>query len=172
VKISHDVSFDLTLSLPAKEAIAFVQDAQASLAKADFVARLTVEPLAAQSVVRAYLPVNAALFGQQELPFESVLVPGERGASLRALPLSNAGPAWAEVSGEAKVTPSVGGSRVHYRFDVTIHLKLPEIEHWGGRALSTMIRYTANRVLERVTAELPAAIQAAALEAEAAYARV
>ncbi len=172
MKISHDVSFDLTLSLPVKEAIAFVQDAETSLAKADFVTKLTVEPLGEKSVVRAFLPVNAALFGQQALPFKSVLVPGERGASLQALPLLDAGPAWAEISGEAEVTPSVGGSRVHYRFDVTIHLKLPDVEHWGGRALSTMIRYTASRVLERVTSDFPAAIQAAALEAEAAYARV
>jgi hypothetical protein len=116
--------------------------------------------------------VNAAFLGQRALPFESELVVTEAGARLVGRPLDPDGPGWAEVDGEAEVSARAaggrtGGARVRYRFDVRVHLRLPEPERWGGRALLHMIEFTARAVLERVTAQFPAAIEAAAVEAEA-----
>lgn len=168
--LHHQVVFDLELALPRAEALAFVRDVPRSLARATFLEALTVVP-GAPDVVRAALPVNAAFLGQRSLPFESELVVTDGGARLIGRPIDPDGPGWAEVDGEAEVAaraPGVGGARVRYRFDVRVHLRLPEPERWGGRALLHMIEFTARSVLERVTAQFPAAIQAAATEAEAA----
>ena len=79
-------------------------------------------------------------------------------------------PGWAEVAGVATVYPRPKGSHVEYRFDITIHLRLPKAEKWGGQALTKMIEFTANKVLEKVTSQFPSAVQQAAKEVEAAYA--
>ena len=129
----------------------------------------TTDETTDETTVRARIPVNAALFGQQELAFESRLLPTPRGAVLRSVPLEHLRPGWAEVAGEAEVRPHPGGSHVSYRFDIAIHLHLPEPERWGGRALLKMIHFTAERVLESITAEFPGAVQAAAREVEASY---
>ena len=171
--LQHQVEFDLELALTRAEALAFVRDVPRSLARATFLEALTVVP-GDPELVRAALPVNAAFLGQRSLPFESELVVTDAGARLIGRSLDPEGPGWAEVDGEAEVAslPSVGrsgaGARVRYRFDVRVHLRLPEPERWGGRALMHMIEFTARSVLERVTAQFPAAIQAAASEAEAA----
>ena len=166
MNLSHAVTFTFDLSLPPAAATRFVRDVPLSLSKADFIENLQV----ADNVVTAHLPVNAALFGQQRLEFSSRLHPTERGARLEALHLDTDAPGWAEVAGEAQVDSAPGGSAVEYRFDITIHLKLPTPEKWGGKALVKMIEFTAQRVLENITANFPVAVQAAAQEAEAAYA--
>lgn len=169
MELSHHITFTFDLALDETHAIDFVQDVARSLSKADFLEDLLVEA-APEPRVYAAIPVNAALFGQQRLPFESVLVPTSRGAHLRPLPLVDVRPGWAEVAGQAEVTAVPGGSRVTYAFDIAIHLEVPEPEKWGGRALLKMIEYTAGKVLERVCAKFPPAVQAAAREVEAAWA--
>lgn len=169
VTLSHKVSFEVTLKLPPVAAVAFVRDAEASLARADFIENLELAPDPPLMVVRAHLPVNASLFGQQRLEFRSRLHPTPQGARLEALPLETREPGWAEISGEAEVAPTPQGSSVTYHFNVTIHLRLPKAEKWGTRALSKMIEYTAKRVLENISARFPAAIQEAAREVEASY---
>jgi hypothetical protein len=103
------VAFDLDLTLPTADALAFVRDVPRSLAHADFLRSLRVEG-ADPVVVVAELPVNAALFGQRLLPFRSELVPTPRGARLIGLPLEHDGPGWAQVDGEAEVEPSSTGA--------------------------------------------------------------
>lgn len=184
MKITHSVQFDFDLILKQQDAIDFVRDAQVSLSKAPFINDLQTrrwselqvdaqetsagEPTEA-SLVSARIPVNAALFGQQELVFQSLLIPTSRGALLESLPLHDHKPGWAEVAGEAEVRPHPRGSQVTYRFDITIHLHLPEPEKWGGRALIKMIEYTAQRVLQNITSQFPGAVQTAAREVEAVY---
>ena len=186
MKITHSVGFDFALSLNKGAAVDFVRDAEASLSKVTFIQHLEAFPSVAtlegppesargldettsETTVRARIPVNAALFGQQELAFQSLLLPTPRGAVLRSVPLKHLRPGWAEVAGEAEVRPHPGGSHVSYHFDITIHLHLPEPERWGGRALLKMIHFTAERVLSAITAEFPGAVQAAAREVEASY---
>lgn len=169
MQLSHRIAFTFDLALAPADAIRFVRDVQGSLSHADFLQDLSVES-APEPRVYAAIPVNAALFGQQRLPFESVLVPTQRGARLRPLPLVGVGPGWAEVAGLASVASVAGGSRVSYAFDIAIHVELPEPEQWGGRALLKMIEFTAGKVLERVCAKFPEAVKAAAREVEAAYA--
>ena len=172
MKITHSVRFDFALSLNRGAAVDFVRDVRTSLSKVTFMRDLETSGDTDGEEgerVRARIPVNAALFGQQELAFESRLLPTPRGAVLRSVPLETLRPGWAEVSGEAEVRPHPGGSHVSYRFDIAIHLHLPEPERWGGRALLKMIHFTAERVLEAIIAEFPGAVQAAAHEVEASY---
>jgi hypothetical protein len=167
VTLDHQVAFDLDLNLPPSDALAFVRDVPRSLAHADFLRSLRVDghdPV----VVAAELPVNAALFGQRLLPFRSRLETTVAGARLVGLPLEHDGPGWAVVDGEAEVAPEGSRARVRYRFHVRVHLRLPEAERWGGRALLRMIEYTAQTVLERVTAAFPHALELAARDAEGA----
>jgi hypothetical protein len=169
VTLDHRVDFDLDLALAPADALEFVRDVPRSLAHADFLRSLRLEghdPV----VVAAELPVNAALFGQRLLPFRSELVATPHGARLIGLRLEHDGPGWAQVDGDAEVAPAAGGARVHYSFHVQVHLSLPEAERWGGQALLRMIEYTAQTVLERVTAAFPRALDAAARDAERATA--
>lgn len=168
--LDHQVAFEIELTLPTAEALAFVRDVPRSLAHADFLRSLRVEG-ADPVVVVAELPVNAALFGQRLLPFRSELVPTPRGARLIGLPLEHDGPGWAQVDGEAEVEAAPTGARVRYGFHVRVHLRLPEAERWGGQALLRMIEYTAQTVLERVTAAFPKALDRSARDAERAAAR-
>lgn len=157
------LDLDMTLS----DAIAFVRDVPRSLSHAGFLRDLQVlagEP----ATVAASLPVNAAFFGQHEVPFRSELHETDAGARLVPRTLTPEGPGWAEVSGEVVVQPVGMLSRVHYTFAITIHLALPTAERWGGHALRTMIRFTAATVLEGVTARFPEAVRAAARESIAA----
>ena len=173
MKITHAVHFAFDLSLAQREAVAFVQDAQQSLSKASFIRNLEVSQASAgEQRVEASIPINAALFGQHDLSFESVLVPNARGARLEPRTPNTPKMGWAEVAGDAEVRPLPSGSHVEYHFDITIHLDLPQPEKWGGQALTKMIHFTAQRVLEGVAAEFPKAVQDAAAETEAAYSRV
>lgn len=169
----HAVRFELEVALPPAAALAFVRDVPTSLANADFLRDLAVGPPDGDGigVVTATLPVNAALFGQRDLPFRSRLHRTPDGARLEGLPLDVAGPGWAQVSGTAAVTPAGTGSRLTYAFDVRVHVALPEPERWGGQALTKMIAYTASTVLARVTDAFPVAVATAAEAAAEAAAR-
>jgi len=168
VDLTHEVSFVLDLDLPSEAGRSFVRDVPRSLSQATFLADLQVVE-GTPKIVTATLPVNAALFGQRELPFRSELTYTDDGARLTGLPLAPEGPGWAEVSGDARVLRAERGCRVEYRFCITIHLALPAPEKWGGRALLSMIEFTARSVLQGVMASFPAAVRAAAREVEAAW---
>jgi len=162
VEIRHEVRFALALDMSPAEATAFARDVPRTLRHADFLADLQVVA-GEQPVVSAAIPVSAAMFGQRELPFRSVLVPTPSGARLEATPLEPDGPGWALVSGEARVSPlGAGRSRIDYAFDITVHLRLPPAERWGERALTRMIEFTARTVLSQVAGELPRAVARAA----------
>jgi hypothetical protein len=164
VTFDHAVRFELVVGLPFDEALAFVRDVPGSLAQAHFLRDLTVEPPRGTEPgsVTATLPVNAALFGQRDLPFRSRLHLTPAGARLEGLPLDPLGPGWAQVSGSASVSPAPGGSHLAYAFDIRVHVALPEPERWGSKALTRMIAFTASTVLTRVTDAIPAAVAAAA----------
>jgi hypothetical protein len=162
--LEHEIAFAFDLPLSAEEAVAFVRDVPRSLAYADFI-RSLAHDAGPPAVVAAELPVNAALFGQRLLPFRSELRLRDDGAELVGLPLDHDGPGWAQVDGVARVETRGSAARVGYTFRIRVHLTLPEAERWGGHALLRMIRYTAQTVLERVTADFPAAIERAAREA-------
>ena len=166
----HAVRFELDVGLPPDEALAFVRDVPGSLARAHFLRDLTFEVCegGGVGVVTATLPVNAALFGQRDLPFRSLLHETPDGARLEGLPLDVPGPGWAQVSGAVCVRPAPHGSRLAYAFDIRVHVALPEPERWGGVALTRMIAYTASTVLTRVTDALPAAVADAAEACRAA----
>jgi hypothetical protein len=163
VRLTRQVAFDVPSTLDRATAVAFVRDPARSLSHADFLAELRH---AEDGTVAAELPVNAALFGQQRLRFRSRLETTPTGARLEGLALDEV-PGWARVSGEARVVPHPGGSRLDYRFDIEIHLALPEPERWGGRALVRMIEVTADRVLQRVCERFPESVRAAARAFEA-----
>ncbi len=173
MQISHKVPFEFELNLSKENAIAFVRDVEKSLSKADFIRDLYryTETDLGHDYVTANIPINAAMFGQQKLAFQSLLIPTENGARLQALPLEIPTAGWAEVSGEAVVlnSPTDTSSLVRYDFDITIHLQLPKPEKWGGRALLKMIEFTAQQVLSKVAEEFPRSVQAAAKEVEAAH---
>lgn len=166
MRLTRHVAFDVPSTLDRSTAVAFVRDAARSLSHADFLTSLQQDE---GGLVAAELPVNAALFGQQRLRFRSRLEATPAGARLAGLELDDA-PGWARVSGEARVVPLPSGSRLDYRFDIEIHLKLPEPERWGGRALVKMIEVTADQVLRRVCERFPDAVRAAARAYEATVA--
>jgi hypothetical protein len=165
MQLTHTVDFTFSLALSQAAAVEFVRDAKHSLSKASFIENLEQH----EGIVTASLPVNAALFGQQVLHFRSRVLPTPKGARLEPLPLETDQVGWAEVAGEASVKPLPQGSQVTYHFDITIHLRLPKAEKWGGKALTRMIEFTAKHVLETITSGFPVAVQAAAKEVEQAY---
>lgn len=160
----HAVRFELDVALDRDEALEFARDVRASLSRARFLRDLTVLPPQGGGVgtVTATLPVNAALFGQRDLPFRSRLHHTPAGAVLEGLPIDAPGPGWAQVSGSVDVTKGVRGSHLTYAFDIRVHVALPEPERWGGQALTKMIAYTASTVLARVMDAFPAAVEEAA----------
>lgn len=162
----HAVRFELDVDLDHAAAVEFVRDVGASLARASFLRDLEVGPPdgSGAALVAATLPVNAALFGQRDLPFRSRLHHVQGGARLEGLDLEVDGPGWARVSGDVAVTRVEGRARLSYAFDITVHVALPEPERWGGQALTRMIAFTATTVLRRVTDAFPAAIAEAAAD--------
>jgi len=161
VDLSHEIRFALNVDLPREKAVAFVRDVPRSLRLADFLAELQVLT-SAPPVVSAAIPVSAALFGQRELPFRSELHHTATGARLVPVAFHYDGPGWADVAGEAAVSPAPEGSVLEYQFHITVHVRLPESDHWGAQALVKMIGYTARTVLHKVMSRLPAAVAAAA----------
>ncbi len=168
MKIEHSILFNIELSLSQQDAISFVQSIEHSLSKVTFMSNLQLlhENTLGNDYIRASILINAAMFGQHELDFQSLLIPTTKGARLQALPFDTPKAGWAEVTGEAVVSVLPKGSAVNYDFDITIHLNLPKPERWGGRALLKMVEFTAQRVLEHIAEEFPKAVQAAASEFE------
>ena len=162
MQIHRQVVFEVPSSLDCAAAVAFVRDVEQSLSQADFLEALQQDG----DQVGASLPVNAALFGQHKLRFRSRLSPTPSGGRLEGLDLDDV-PGWARVSGEADVVPTPGGCRLDYRFEIEIHLAVPEAERWGGRALLKMIEVTADRTLARVAERFPDAVRSAARAYEA-----
>ena len=169
MELSHEIDFTFELALDRALAIAFVRDVALSLSHAKFLEDIDVRS-GSPSSVSAAIPVNAALLGKRRLAFESVFEPTPRGAVLSGKPLSDHPLGHAVVSGEAIVTTLPHCSRVDYHFVITVHLDLPEPEKWGGRALLKMVEFTADRMLERVVAQFPVAIERAAKTFEATMA--
>lgn len=169
MQLSHEIDFTFELGLDRVLATDFVQDVALSLSYAGFLDDVEVSG-ATSGTVAAAIPVNAALLGQRRLPFLSFFETTPRGAILRGQPLPDQQPGYAVVSGEARVSALPTGSLVEYRFVITVLLDLPEPNKWGGRALLKMIEYTADRMLERVAAQFPEAIERAAKAFEATMA--
>lgn len=159
--LSHEIRFSLPVELPRARAVSFVRDVPRSLRMADFLSELQVIA-ATPPIVSAAIPVSAALFGQRELPFKSQLHQTESGARLVPVDLAFDGPGWADVAGEAHVVATGATSRLDYTFNITVHVRLPDSDHWGAQALKKMIEYTARTVLLKVMNRLPAAVAAAA----------
>lgn len=166
MRLVRHVEFDVFSTLGRATAVSFVRDVRRSLSHAEFLEQLESDD---EGIVTAQLPVNAALFGQQKLRFHSRLVPTPTGGVLEGLELDDV-PGWARVSGQAVVAAEPGGSRLRYRFEIEIHLALPEAERWGGRALVKMIEVTADQVLRRIGERFPDAVESAARAYEATVA--
>ncbi|CAN5516499.1 DUF3809 domain-containing protein [soil metagenome] len=172
MKVHHQLKTTLDLPLAPREALAFVQNVQVSLRRVRFMQGLRVVPAGdrgSRARVRANVPVVVPLIGPYQLEFESALESTPRGARLHALPPADGGKkGWAEVSGEAEVSPLPSGSRLAYALDITVHVTLPEPEGWGGRALLKMVEVTAQKVVADITQDFPEAVGKAALELERA----
>ena len=168
MKIEHSIPFDIDISLNQQDAISFVQSVEHSLSKATFINNLQLlhEDTLGHDYIQASIPINAAMFGQHQLDFQSLLIPLANGARLQALPFDTPKASWAEVTGKAIVNALPKGSTVHYDFDIIIHLNLPKPERWGGKALLKMIEFTAQQVLKHIAEDFPRAIQTAASKFE------
>lgn len=162
MRLTESLSFSFGSELSEAAALSFVRDVERSLTGANLLAGVQLlpgEPLR----LSAHLPVNTPLFGRRELPFVSEVHLTERGAALVPAELAYEGRGWAEVGGEATVEPTAtGGSQLSYALVLTIHLDLPDADHWGTRALTKMIELTAGTVLRQLSERLPASVEAAA----------
>jgi len=165
MRLYRTVRFDVPTTLSTDMARIFIRDVAGSLKHAAFLEDVTVR----NQVVSANLPINAALFGQQRLRFESIITETEQGARLEGLSLNDK-PGWASVGGSAWVQSTPAGNSLAYTFEIDIHLTLPTATRWGGRALMKMIEVTADRVLENVCEAFPAALTNAARAYEASLA--
>jgi hypothetical protein len=130
-------------------ALAFVRDIPTSLCRVGFIRQVVVT----DGVLRAALAVPAPMVGEQLVDFISHIEHTPQGARLLAQELG--GNAWAEVWGEAKVSPSATGADINYDLRVVAHLKLPLPEHWGGRTFVKMAETAAAQMLPKVAAEFP-----------------
>lgn len=110
MRFEHASSFQLSLALDALEALEFVRDVPRSLRYAEFITDLRLQP-GDPALISAALPVNAALFGRQELPFSSELRHRTSGASLRPIQLATSRRGWAEPKTmEATLTMVIGSA--------------------------------------------------------------
>ena len=156
MKLEVERRFGFTYPGSAVEATAFVQDVQRSLSKVAFIKNLRIE----DHDVFADLGVDVPFLGEQRIDFHSRLEPQPDGAKLIAQPGS--GKAWAEVAGQARVTPDGGGrSSIQYALQIAVYLSLPVGESWGGRAFEKMAEATAARAIERMTEQFPEGVRAA-----------
>jgi carbon monoxide dehydrogenase subunit G len=149
VKLEVTRSFTIPHPGTVDEATAYLCDVNKSLSRVSFIRDLRVEG----DQVFADLVVDVPVLGEQRLDFHSQLEPVANGANLIALPKQ--GRAWAEVSGEGRVTPNMPGSSIAYTLRITAHLEMPAAEKWGGRAFEKMARATASSAIERMTLEFP-----------------
>ncbi|WP_034343520.1 DUF3809 domain-containing protein [Deinococcus misasensis] len=134
------------------DALNFIQDPHQSLAKVKFIRDLHI----VDGKVRAKFAVNVPMLGEQLIPFQSIIHPTEKGATLEATPLDKA--AWAEVSGTAHLE----GQDMTYELHVTVHFEIPEAQKWGGNAFLKMVEATAKQTLDKVSKEFPKALKDAA----------
>lgn len=149
--IASQQQFELTHPQGHAAALAFVRDAGQSLGQVHFLRDLR----ATDTQVSGELVVAVPLIGTVDLPFVSDILPTEQGAVLRPHTLDER--AWVAVSGKARVVEA----HMHFEFDFVGHLATPSGEHWGSAAFEKMVQAAAQRTLERVAAELPAAVAAA-----------
>lgn len=154
MKLEVEREFGFSYPGSITEAITFVQDVQRSLERVAFIKNLKVEG----SEVFADLGVDVPFIGEQRIDFHSRLEPQPDGATLIALPGS--GRAWAQVAGQARVTPDGARSSIHYALRIAVHLELPVGESWGGRAFEKMAEATAARAIERMTEQFPQGVRA------------
>ncbi len=136
------------------QATAYLRDVNKSLSKVSFIRDLRVEG----DDIFADLVVDVPVLGEQRLDFHSRLEHVPNGANLIALPKE--GRAWAEVSGEGRITAATNGSSIAYTLSITAHLEMPTAEKWGGRAFEKMARATASSAIERMTLEFPKGVKA------------
>ena len=161
MKLEVEREFVLAHPGTSKQAIAFVQNVPVSLAHVPFIRNLRLEG----SDVFADLRIDAPIIGEQHLDFHSRLETTEDGA--RLISLERSGKAWAEVGGQAHVTPerldslNSANSSIRYRLRIVIHLELPVTDRWGGRAFEKMVHATAQRSIERLSLEFPEGVLAA-----------
>ena len=164
MKLEVEREFVLAFPGSSAEAIAFVQNVPVSLAHVSFIQNLRLEG----SDVLADLCIDAPIIGEQHLDFHSRLETTDDGARLVAL--ERTGKAWAEVAGQAHVTPDSldsldsldsATSSIRYQLRIVIHLQLPVADRWGGRAFEKMAHATAQRSVERLSLEFPQGVLAA-----------
>jgi carbon monoxide dehydrogenase subunit G len=155
VKLEVDREFVLAYPGSVVQAVAFVQNVPVSLAHVSFIRNLRLEG----SDIFADLRIDAPIIGEQLLDFHSRLEPIADGANLIAL--ERTGKAWAEVAGQAHVTPDGATSSIRYQLRIVVHLELPVTDRWGGRAFEKMAHATAQRSIERLSLEFPDGVLAA-----------
>jgi carbon monoxide dehydrogenase subunit G len=155
MKLEVEREFVLVYPGSSAQAIAFVQNVPVSLAHVSFVRNLRLEG----SDIFANVRIDAPIIGEQLLDFQSRLEMTEDGARLVAL--ERTGKAWAEVAGQAHVTPDGTASSIRYQLRIVIHLELPVTDRWGGRAFEKMAHATAQRSIERLSLEFPEGVLAA-----------
>ena len=149
MKLEVEREFVLAYPGTPAQAIAFVQNVAVSLAHVSFIQNLRLEG----SDIFADLRIDAPIIGEQHLDFHSRLEATADGARLIAL--ERTGKAWAEVAGQAHVTPDAASSSIRYQLRIVIHLELPVTDRWGGRAFEKMAHATAQRSIERLSLEFP-----------------
>lgn len=165
MRVAERAQFRVDIPLAAPVARDFVRRIEFALAEHEALADVRVEhtdPV----IVHAALPVKAAMFGSGTLSFASELRHEPHGAALVPITPRDATHGWVEVRGTALVDGNDTHSTVHYDFDISAELRLPGMLRWGERALKSMIEVTAKNILQRVSAEFPAAIQRAAVRYE------
>ncbi len=161
IALTERLEFTVATPMAHATALEFVRRAELSLAAANVLEDVHVQP-GPPTLLSAYLPISTPLFGRRRLRFVSELVETAAGAALVATEPVTGAQAWADVGGEAVVTPSAAGSDLRYVFDMTVHLDIPDADRWGTKALTRMIELTAGTVLRSLAARLRAGIQTAA----------
>lgn len=173
LELAESIAFAFVTAMPKTAALSFVRSARSSLADAEFLQGFRVNE-GERTVVSARLPVHTQFFGRRELPFTSELKAARSGAELKALSAEHPGRGWAEVSGRATVSElgekewNEPSSRIEYELHVRVHLLLPAVERWGGRALLKMVELTGASVLRSLASQFPAAVESAARRAAGA----
>ena len=155
MKLEVEREFVLPYPGTPAQASVFVQNVPISLAHVPFIHGLRLEG----TDVFADLRIDAPIIGEQHLDFHSRLETTEDGAQLIAL--QRTGKAWAEVAGQAHVTPDGATSSILYALQIVVHLELPVTDRWGGRAFEKMAHATAQRSIERLSLEFPDGVLAA-----------
>lgn len=166
IRLTREVRFDIPTQLGAQESLDFLRSPSLALQEVGFLTDVRVHP---DKRVTAELPVNAAFFGKRTVRFNSQVENLPNGARLVSLPSMDE-TAVVKVAGQATVVEGPNGANLQYDFQFELIVHVPEPERWGGRALLKMVEITADRVLEKITAEFPEAVRIAAQRHEAVHA--